>query len=242
MDNFTVYPAIDLRQGRVVRLAQGVPDRETSYSSEPLLVAQRWQQAGATWLHVVNLDGAFDEGGQANIKALADITATGLRIQFGGGLRSMAAVRYALDLGVERVVLGTVAVHNPTLVVEALAEFGLTRIALGIDAREGVVRVRGWLEATELKASDLAKWWAEIGGKWLIFTDIARDGMGSGVNVNATAALARATGLNVIASGGVRSLADVQRVMEAGLPGVIIGRALYEGQVDLKEALALVTG
>ncbi len=239
MLNFTLYPAIDLRQGRVVRLSQGDPDRETSYANQPLHVAQRWQQAGATWLHVVNLDGAFGEKGEENIRALADITATGLRVQFGGGLRSMDTLRRALGLGVERVVLGTVAVHNPALVTEALAEFGPDCIVMGIDARDGVVRVRGWQETTQLQASDLALRWVDMGGKWLIFTDISRDGMGSGVNVSVTAALANATGLKVIASGGVGSLADVKRVMDADLSGVIIGRALYEGRVDLAQALAL---
>jgi phosphoribosylformimino-5-aminoimidazole carboxamide ribotide isomerase len=239
MGNFTIYPAIDLRHGRVVRLSQGDPDRETSYANQPLHVAQKWQQAGAQWLHVVNLDGAFGEQGVENIHALADITTTGLRVQFGGGLRSMETLRRALDLGVERVVLGTVAVHNPAFVVEAVAEFGPDCITMGIDARDGVVQVRGWQEATQLKAVDLAKQWVDMGGTWLIFTDISRDGMGSGVNVSATAALANTTGLKVIASGGVGSLVDVKRVMEAGLSGVIIGRALYEDGVNLAQALAL---
>ncbi|TFG70222.1 MAG: 1-(5-phosphoribosyl)-5-[(5-phosphoribosylamino)methylideneamino]imidazole-4-carboxamide isomerase [Anaerolineales bacterium] len=239
MDSFTIYPAIDLRHGRVVRLSQGDPDRETSYANRPRIVAQKWQQSGAHWLHVVNLDGAFGEQGAENITALADITATGLRVQFGGGLRNMETLRRALDLGVERVVLGTVAVHNPAFVIEALAEFGPGRIVMGIDARDGVVQVRGWQEATQLEAVDLALQWADMGGTWLVFTDISRDGMGSGVNVSATAALANATGLKVIASGGVGSLVDVQRVMQAGLEGVIIGRALYEGGVDLEQALAL---
>ena len=242
MDNFTVYPAIDLRQGRVVRLSQGDPDRETRYANQPLRVAQQWQGAGATWLHVVNLDGAFGEQGMENIAALADITTTDLRVQFGGGMRSIGSIRHALELGVERVVLGTVAVHNPALVAQALAEFGPDCITMGIDARDGLVNVRGWQEATQLKAVDLASQWADIGGKWLVFTDITRDGMGSGINVNATAALANATGLNVIASGGVGALADVVRVMEMDLAGVIIGRALYEGRVDLGQAIALSAG
>jgi phosphoribosylformimino-5-aminoimidazole carboxamide ribotide isomerase len=239
MGDFIVYPAIDLRQGRVVRLSQGDPDRETRYGSQPLLVAQRWQQAGASWLHVVNLDGAFGEKGKENIGALLDILTTSMNVQFGGGLRNKESVRQVLDLGVERVVLGTIAVRNPALVADILHEFGQDRIALGIDALDGFVRVSGWREATPLPALDLATKWIDMGGKWLIFTDISRDGMGSGVNVDSTAALARSTGLNVIASGGVAAMSDIVRVREAALSGVIIGRALYEGQVDLSQALTL---
>ena len=239
MENFTVYPAIDLRQGRVVRLSQGDPDRETSYANQPLSVAQRWQHAGATWLHVVNLDGAFGEKGLENMRALAEITKTNLHVQFGGGLRSIASIQSALDVGVKRVVLGTIAVQNPSLVERALSQYGADRLTLGIDARDGVVNVSGWQESTQLKAVDLALRWADMGGKWLVFTDISRDGMGSGVNVEATSTLAKQTGLNVIASGGVGKLADVNRVKKADLSGVIIGRALYEGHVDLEQALAL---
>jgi len=157
-------------------------------------------------------------------------------VQFGGGLRDLDAMRQALALGVARVVLGTVAVEQPALLASALDEFGAERVAVGIDARESVVQIRGWREAAPLQARELAQRWAEMGGRWLIFTDISRDGMSSGVNVEATAELARATGLRVIASGGVASLEDVQRVREAGLSGVIIGRALYEGHIDLEAA------
>jgi phosphoribosylformimino-5-aminoimidazole carboxamide ribotide isomerase len=239
MGNFTVYPAIDLRYGRVVRLAQGDPDQETSYASQPARVARQWQDAGTTWLHVVNLDGVFGESGAENIAALAEIASTGLQVQFGGGMRDMASIHRAFDLGVQRVVLGTAAVHNPTLLEEALAEMGADRLVLGIDAREGIVRVRGWQESTQLQTLNLASRWSDMGGRWLVFTDISRDGMGSGVNVQATADLARQTGLQVIASGGVGSLSDVRRVMAADLSGVIIGRALYEGHVDLRQAIAL---
>jgi len=245
MSDFTIYPAIDLREGRVVRLAQGDPDRETAYDTQPLAVARRWQAAGAAWLHVVNLDGAFGEGaspelvegGRKNVTALARILATGMQVQFGGGVRDLETVRRVLDMGVARVVLGTVAVENPAVVERALADFGPERLAVGIDARDGYVRTRGWREAAPLTALDLAQQWAALGGRWLIFTDITRDGMSSGVNVEATAALAQATGLAVIASGGVATLDDVQRVKAAELHGVIIGRALYEGRVSLEAAL-----
>lgn len=239
MNEFTIYPAIDLREGRVVRLAQGDPDRETAYDTQPLAVARRWQAAGSAWLHVVNLDGAFGEGGRKNVTALARILTTGMQVQFGGGVRDVETVRRVLDMGVARVVLGTVAVENPAVVERALADFGPERLAVGIDARDGYVRTRGWREDAPLQAVELAQQWAALGGRWLIFTDIARDGMGSGVNVEATAALAQATGLNVIASGGVASLDDVQRVKDAGLRGVIIGRALYEGRVSLEVALRI---
>jgi len=240
MNTFTIYPAIDLRGGRVVRLKQGDPGRETQYAADPLVVAQRWRDAGAAWLHVVNLDGAFGESGPANQDALARILTVGLPVQFGGGLRAPADIRRVLDLGVARVVLGTVAVENPALAAAALAEFGPERVALGLDARDGVVQIRGWQQAAPLLAADLAQQWADGGGRWLIFTDIARDGVGAGVNVEATAALAQVAGLHVIASGGVAALDDVRRVKAAGLSGVIIGRALYEGQIDLAEALRRV--
>ena len=249
---WTVYPAIDLRRGRVVRLRQGDPGRETTYADDPLSVARRWQEAGATWLHVVNLDGAFDERGQENQAALERILTTGLRIQFGGGVRDFATLRRALDLGASRVVIGTAAVKNPRLVDEALRAFGPERVALGIDARAGRVRTHGWTEAAPMTAVELAGEWAARGMRWFIFTDVSRDGMSSGLNLEATVQLARAvsahaigaqatgaqaTRTHVIASGGVCRLEDVRRAHAAGLSGVIIGRALYEGHVTLADAL-----
>jgi len=239
MSEFTIYPAIDLRQGRVVRLAQGDPGRETSYSDDPLRVAQRWEAAGAIWLHCVNLDGAFGEKGKQNHQALTRILETPLSVQFGGGIRDMASISQAFDLGASRVVVGTAFVEDPGFVLAALEQFGPERVAVGIDARDGIAQIRGWQEAAMITAKDLAQRWADMGGRWLIFTDISRDGMGSGVNVDATTALADSTGLRVIASGGVRTLSDVQRVRDAGLTGVIIGRALYEGHIELSDALTL---
>jgi phosphoribosylformimino-5-aminoimidazole carboxamide ribotide isomerase len=259
---FEIYPAIDLRQGRVVRLAQGDPERETSYAHDPLRVARRWEALGARWVHVVNLDGAFGETNQGNQQALAGILETSLKVQFGGGMRDMTALSRALgglperasDQGqqnpggsadlplhrsVSRVVVGTAFVEDPALVQSALDSYGPERVAVGIDARDGVVQIRGWQEAAPFQALALAERWAELGGRWLIFTDISRDGMGSGVNVKVTADLARETGLRVIASGGVGTLDDVRRVRDAGLSGVIIGRALYEGQIKLEDALCL---
>ena len=245
---WVVYPAVDLRRGRVVRLVQGDPGQETKYADDALSVARRWQEAGAEWVHVVNLDGAFGErsrleslphGSRENLAALKRILTTGLRVQFGGGLRDFQALRRALALGVSRVVVGTAAVEDPALVEEALRTFGPEQIAVGIDAREGKVRTHGWREATSMTAVELARQWADKGVHWVIFTDVSRDGMGSGLNVDATVHLAQTTGLKVIASGGVASLEDVRRAYEAGLSGVIIGRALYEGQVALEEALGV---
>jgi phosphoribosylformimino-5-aminoimidazole carboxamide ribotide isomerase len=222
-----------------VRLVQGDPGQETKYADDALSVARRWQEAGAEWVHVVNLDGAFGERSQANQAALERILTTGLRVQFGGGLRDSKALQRALALGVSRVVVGTAAVEHPALVEEALRTFGPERIAVGIDAREGKVRTHGWREAASMTAVELARQWADKGVHWVIFTDVSRDGMGSGLNVESTAHLAQTTGLKVIASGGVASLEDVRRAYETGLSGVIIGRALYEGQVALEDALGV---
>jgi len=232
-----IYPAIDLRQGCVVRLMQGDPDRETQYAKDPLHVARRWQEAGTDWLHVVNLDGALDESGRQNLAALERVLTTGLKVQFGGGMRDLESIRRALDLGVSRAVIGTAAVENPALVEAALAEFGPERVALGLDARDGIVRTHGWQEDTGITAVEMGRQWADKGVRWVIFTDVSRDGMGTGLNLDATVELAQATEMHVIASGGVASLEDVQRTYEAGLSGVIIGRALYEGAVVLEEAL-----
>ena len=240
MSTWAIYPAIDLRRGRVVRLKQGDPDQETRYADDPLSVAQRWGAAGAAWLHVINLDGAFGEQSQENQAALERILTTGLRVQFGGGLRDLQGIRRALDVGVSRVAVGTAAVKNPTLVEAALKTFGPERVAVAIDAREGKVHTHGWQEASTLTAVELAQRWAARGVRWVIFTDVGRDGMGNGLNVEATAHLLTSSGhrLNVIASGGVASLEDVRRAHQAGLSGVIIGRALYEGQVLLEDALS----
>jgi len=234
---FTIYPAIDLRAGKVVRLAQGDPNRQTVYGDDPLAMAERWKSEGATWLHVVNLDGAFGEDASANAKALAAVIRCGLKVQFGGGLRDEASVQRVMDLGVARAVIGTAAIENPVLVDWALDQFGPERIAVGIDAREGKVRIKGWAQESARTALELGQWLRGQGLVWCIFTDVVRDGIGTGVNVPATVELAQETGLNVIASGGVAGVEDVDRVREAGLPGVIIGRALYEGKINLKELL-----
>lgn len=235
-----IYPAIDLRGGRVVRLKQGDPARLTTYSDDPVETARRWLEAGAAWLHVVNLDGAFGESEDVNLSALEAILRLGANVQFGGGMRSLDAVARALDLGVSRVVLGTIAIENPDVVAEALTRFGAEKIAVGIDALDGLVRTRGWQASSGLPALDLALRIRTLGLRTVIFTDIRRDGLGGGLNLAATKELADASGLDVIASGGVHTLSDVRAVKEAGLAGVIIGRALYDGTIELGEALRVI--
>jgi phosphoribosylformimino-5-aminoimidazole carboxamide ribotide isomerase len=238
LNPFTIYPAIDLRQGQVVRLAQGDLARATVYSDDPAAMAARWQAAGAVWLHVVNLDGAFGEEGAANRIALEAILKIGLNVQFGGGLRTLPDIETVLTAGVARAVIGTAAVENPGLVAAAITQFGPERIAVGVDARQGRVRVKGWLEATAVRALDLAMRLNSQGARTVIFTDVTRDGLGVGLNLAETTELAQRSGLAVIASGGVAGLADVRRARAAGLAGIIIGRALYEQQIDLAAAIA----
>ena len=239
--SFTIYPAIDLRGGRVVRLKQGDLARMTAYSDDPAETARRWLDAGANWLHIVNLDGAFGEVDAANQSALEAILVVAksldARVQFGGGMRSLDAVGQVLDLGVSRVVLGTIAIEQPEIVENALTRFGAERIAVGIDAWEGIVRVHGWKDKSRRTAKELALQMRDFGLNTVIFTDIARDGLGSGVNILATRELAEVSKLNVIASGGVHTLKDVQAACNAKLAGVVIGRALYERTINLREAL-----
>ncbi len=235
MADFIIYPAIDLRGGKVVRLAQGDPHRQTVYGDDPAEAARRWLAEGATWLHVVNLDGAFGEASRANMAALESIVATGARVQFGGGLRAMAEVERVISLDVARAILGTVAVANPDLVREAIERFGTDRVGVGIDAREGRVRIRGWTQEAGIDPIALGKQLRSVGVTTVVFTDIARDGIGRGVNVDASRRLADETGMSIIASGGVASLDDVRRARAAELSGVIVGRALYEGRLTLKE-------
>ena len=232
-----IYPAIDLRAGRVVRLKEGDPARMTSYSDDPVEMARRWLSAGARWLHVVNLDGAFGESDDANRVALESILRLGAQMQFGGGLRSLDAIDTALSLGVSRVVLGTIAIEQPDVVAAAIKNFGAEKIAVGIDARDGLVRVRGWKSNSGISATELALQMRTLGLRTVIFTDVSRDGLGSGLNIAATKELADVSGLDVIASGGVHTIEDIRAARDAGLAGVIIGRALYEGTIDLKRAL-----
>ena len=235
--SFTIYPAIDLRGGKVVRLKEGDPARMTSYSDDPVETARKWLGMGAQWLHVVNLDGAFGESDNKNRAALESILKLGARVQFGGGIRSMDAVADVLKLGVSRAILGTIAIEQPAIVADALTRFGAEQIAVGIDARDGLVRTRGWKDNSGVSAIDLALQMRTVGLGTVIFTDVSRDGLGSGLNIPSTRELAERSGLDVIASGGVHTIEDVNAAKDVNLSGVIIGRALYDGTVDLKEAL-----
>jgi phosphoribosylformimino-5-aminoimidazole carboxamide ribotide isomerase len=242
MGLFTLFPAIDLRNGQVVRLRTGDPAQETIYFSDPARTAQIWLSQGAAWLHVVNLDAAFGEEDSANRSAVTSILkaahSAGARVQFGGGLRSVEALRQALEQGVDRAVLGTAAALQPDLVKQALQIWGGERIAAGLDAQHGKVSVRGWAENTSIEAVSLAQDLAGLGLRTLIFTDIARDGTGEGGNLAATVALAQSSGLEVIASGGFTRLEELLAARKAGLRGVVLGRALYEKQLDLRACLA----
>jgi len=247
---FIIYPAIDLRRGQVVRLRQGDPDAQTTFADDPAAVAQHWAEQGAEWLHVVNLDGAFTGRGQnlglnldLNLRRLVEIrAATSLPIQFGGGLRTLDDVALALELGATRIVLGTVAVRQPQIVAEAVARFGAERIVVGIDARDGMVATHGWQETSALDTLTVAQRMKALGVQRVVYTDIARDGTLTGVNLTATVALARASGLAVIASGGVASLDDIRALsghQADGVEGVIVGQALYTGAVGLREAIVV---
>ena len=241
-----VFPAIDLRRGRCVRLRQGRPEAETVFSDDPVAMAEHWVSQGAEWLHVVNLDGAFGQA-SSNSRVVKEIVGSNfqlptsnIQIQFGGGLRTMADIEGALGLGLARVILGTVAVKEPSLVAEAVQRFRAERIVVGIDARNGNVATHGWQEVSSVTATELAYRVMELGVERVVYTDIARDGMLCGVNVEAVRELAQRAGLKVIASGGVSSLDDLRRLREAeasGVEGVIIGQALYSGALELREAI-----
>ena len=235
-----IIPAIDLRGGRCVRLTQGQASAETVYSENPVAVAQKWYEAGAEMLHIVNLDGAMNLDDSKNLRALSDILyAVNLPIQFGGGVRSISEVQRLDDLGVTRIVVGTTAIENPLLLQNMLDEFTST-IVVGIDARNGMVALRGWQKMSDMTALELAQKVGEMGVERIVYTDIARDGMMSGINLEATQAIAEATGLKVTASGGVASLDDIYSVKELeefGVDSLIIGKALYEGSFTLEDAL-----
>ncbi len=237
MSGFTVYPAIDLKGGQVVRLAEGDMARSTVYADDPAGQAAQFRDAGARWVHVVDLDGAF-AGDSRNAGAIAAILAVeGLAIQLGGGIRTMAAIDRWRGLGVQRVVLGTAALEDPALVRAAAADHP-GAIVVAVDARDGAVATRGWAEVSDVPVVDAARRFEDAGVAALLFTDVGRDGLLKGVNVSATAALARAVCLPVIASGGLADLAEIEALRCApGIAGVIAGRALYDGRIALSAAL-----
>jgi phosphoribosylformimino-5-aminoimidazole carboxamide ribotide isomerase len=232
-----LLPAIDIRNGRVVRLSQGERARQTVYGDDPVAVAERFLEQGARWIHVVDLDRAFGTGDNlAAVHLLAERLARKLQLQLGGGLRSKDLIREALDLGFARAVIGTAAAVDPNFVSELLAEVGPAGLAVGIDARNGLVAVRGWTETSATRAEDLARRVVHAGIETLIYTDIERDGMLNGPDVAGAVSL-RTMGARVIVSGGIAGSADVRAACQAGLDGAIVGRALYEGRLTLPQAL-----
>jgi len=238
VETVIVYPAIDLKDGRCVRLVRGEMNSATVFNDDPAAQARSFAAAGAAWIHVVDLDGAF-AGKPRNAAAVeAIVKAAPMKVQLGGGIRDAATLEAWLEKGVARAVLGTAAVKNPNLVRDACRRWP-SRVALGIDARGGKVAVEGWAETSAIAALDLARRFEDAGAAAIIYTDIDRDGALQGVNVDATAALARALKTPVIASGGIASLDDLAALKAAKIPGAIVGRALYDGRVDLKSALAL---
>lgn len=232
-----IYPAIDIKNGQCVRLTQGVFDKVNVYSHSPEDMAGLWISKGASFLHLVDLDGAL-AGKTVNEEAIrAVVKRADVPVQIGGGIRTPEAVRMMLDLGVARVIIGTKAVKEPEFVGRLVDEFGPEKIVAGIDAKDGMVAVEGWEQVSARKAVDLCRDMKRLGVRHVVYTDISRDGMLSGPNVEATKELALATGMDIIASGGVSSMEDLQRLFEAGIQGAIVGKALYEKRVDLSEAV-----
>lgn len=237
-----LFPAIDIRGGKCVRLLKGRFDQETVFADRPADMAIKWQSQGGKYLHIVDLDGAL-QGRPVNLEAIRDIIANvDVPVQLGGGIRNIESIEAWLEAGVSRVILGSIAVKNPDLVKEACHKFG-ERIVVGIDAKDGEVAVEGWGISGGVKATELAKRMAYVGVARIIYTDISRDGTLSGVNVESTVELARAAGIPVIASGGVAGMDDVYKVAAAPeIEGMIIGKALYTGKIELAEALRVAEG
>jgi phosphoribosylformimino-5-aminoimidazole carboxamide ribotide isomerase len=239
-----VIPAIDLKEGKCVRLEQGLMDKNTVFNDNPAAQARAWQDQGAEMLHIVDLDGAFagEPKNRAAIEAI--VAAITIPSQLGGGIRDIETIEAYLSLGLSRVIIGTAAQRNPELVREACARFP-GRIVVGIDAKNGMVAVQGWAEVTDITAVDLARKFEDCGVAAIIYTDIARDGMLQGPNLEATKALAEAVSIPIIASGGVSSLQDIRNLMaieSSGVNGVITGKAVYTGAIRLAEAVALTKG
>lgn len=237
-----IYPAIDMKDGKCVRLKQGKFDEVTIYNEDPLKVALEFKEAGASYIHIVDLDGAL-AGKGINTDAIEAIAkALPIPIQTGGGIRDMDAIEAKLNAGVTRVILGTAAVKDPDFLQTAIKEYGGQRIVAGLDAKNGMIALEGWEEESTISAIDLGREMKKIGVKYTVYTDISRDGMLTGPNIEETVNLQKESGLTVIASGGVSSMKDLSELYNAGITGVITGKALYEGRINLKEAIALYEG
>jgi phosphoribosylformimino-5-aminoimidazole carboxamide ribotide isomerase len=237
-----IIPAIDLKEGKCVRLEQGLMDKATVYSEDPATTARHWESQGAELLHVVDLNGAF-AGVPKNLEAIKSIRAAiRIPIEVGGGIRDLATIRSLVSIGIDRIILGTAAIENPSFVQEACEEFP-GRIIVGIDAKDGLVAIKGWAEVTKVLAIDLAQQMQEYGVIAVIYTDIKRDGMLSGPNIEATRSLAKALHIPVIASGGVHTMQDIEALLavrHSGVSGVITGKAIYSGSLDLRQAITFV--
>ncbi|TYZ24788.1 1-(5-phosphoribosyl)-5-[(5-phosphoribosylamino)methylideneamino]imidazole-4-carboxamide isomerase [Selenomonas ruminis] len=236
-----IFPAIDIRGGKCVRLFKGDFAQETVFSDKPAEMAKKWEEQGAQFLHLVDLDGAL-AGKSCNLETVKDIlAAVTIPVELGGGIRTLENIDEVLALGVRRVILGSVAVRNPELVKEACAKYG-DRIVVGIDAKDGIVAVDGWGVSGDVEVTALAKEMKKAGVKTIIYTDISRDGTLEGVNVEATAKLARESGVNIVASGGVKSTADIEALKpyeRDGIEGVIVGKSIYMGTLDLQQAIEI---
>ena len=232
-----ILPAIDLKDGKAVRLNKGVMESAKIYSDEPWQVAARFEELGSRWLHLVDLNGAF-AGEPKNLEQIKKIRDNcNLKLELGGGIRDEATIKMYLDLGIDRIILGSIALQNPEFTKEMASKYP---IVLGIDAMNGMVATQGWADVSEIKATDLAKDFADAGAQAIICTDISRDGMLSGVNVDFTLDIKKASDIETIASGGLKDIDDIKRLIAAGIDGTIVGKAFYEGTLDLAEAFALV--
>ena len=237
-----IYPAIDLRGGKVVRLREGDPNRQTIFSDDPVATARQWIADGAQWIHMVNLDGALATANN-NGAILAAVAKLSVKVQFAGGLRTLDDIAAALERGASRVILGTVAVQQPEIVAQAVESWGAEQIGVALDARDGVVTTHGWQQKTALTPTEFGLQMRAIGVKHALYTDVSRDGNLSGSNVAATIALGQATGLQVIASGGVSTLEEIRQLAASGsVAGAVIGMALYERRLALSEAIAAAEG
>jgi len=237
-----IFPAIDLRAGKVVRLVEGDPDRQTTFGDDPVAAAARWISEGAQWLHVVNLDGAFDQS-SANLAVLEAICRLGTPVQFGGGLRTGEAVAQAFEAGAARVVIGTVAIQNPPFVGHLIRTYGDNAVAAALDARDGKVTTRGWQVTSSITPVQAGTALKAHGLRYALYTDVGRDGGLQGADVLGTASLATETGLQVIASGGVSTVEDLQQLARCpGVCGAVIGMALYTGRLSLGQALQAANG
>lgn len=236
-----IYPAIDVKEGRCVRLVQGQFSDVTVYSDHPVEMALKWEQLGAQYLHVVDLDGART-GQPQNIAVISEMAVKlGIPLQLGGGIRTIEMIEIILCKGIQRVILGTSAVKDPNLVTKAVQTFE-NNVAIAIDARDGMVAIEGWAKTSEFTAVGFAKKMQDLGAKTIIYTDISRDGMLTGPNLKAMEEMVKAVDIEVIASGGVGKPEDIKNLKETGVAGVIIGKALYTGDVDLKQALEIARG